>query len=195
MTPLERIRLHADLLLLPDGSTGDQYWAAAGVFTRAAAWTLRADYLLIRKFGGRVCEGLDCDKLMSRTAPHRIFDVVRSAGANGQEPIWDDTGHLGHLVDGVEPVDPGGTGPLPEPPVVVPAPVPEPVQPYPDEEEWWEGVFDAEVARRYAAKGQAFPNPRSARWSNRTAYDIRDGMTKEASMAKHLAELDIELGG
>jgi hypothetical protein len=78
-----------------------------------------------------------------------------------------------------------GTGPPPQP---------DPVQPYPDEPSWWEGVFDAEVAKRYASKGQAFPNPRSARWSNRTAYDIRGGMTKEASMEKHLKELDAELG-
>lgn len=67
-------------------------------------------------------------------------------------------------------------------------------QPYPDEIEWWEKVFDVEAAKRYAAALQPYPNPRSARWSNRTAYDICGGLTKEASMAKHLRELEDELG-
>jgi len=68
-------------------------------------------------------------------------------------------------------------------------------QPYPDEVAWWEGVFDVEAAKRYAAAvpSQPYPNPRSARWSNRTAYDIAAGLTKEQSMAKHLKELEDEL--
>lgn len=69
-------------------------------------------------------------------------------------------------------------------------------QPYPSEPDWWEPVFDVEAAKRYAAATppQPYPNPRSARWSNRTAYDISAGLTKEASMAKHLRELEDELG-
>jgi hypothetical protein len=69
-------------------------------------------------------------------------------------------------------------------------------QPYPDELEWWQKVFDVEVARRYAQADppKPYPNSRSPRWGNRTAYDICAGMTKEASMAKHLRALEIELG-
>jgi hypothetical protein len=69
-------------------------------------------------------------------------------------------------------------------------------QPYPDELQWWGPVFDVEVAKRYAqaVPPQPYPNAKSARWGYRTAYDICAGMTKEASMAKHLRELEVELG-
>lgn len=40
-----------------------------------------------------------------------------------------------------------------------------------------------------------YPNTAAAfRWASRTAYDIAAGMTKEASLAKHLRELESELG-
>lgn len=82
-----------------------------------------------------------------------------------------------------------------------PAPVPEPVQPYPSESPdggWWGQVFDVEVAKRYAAAKppRVYPDPadpRSLRWASRVAYDIRDGMTKEESLSKHLQELEAEL--
>jgi hypothetical protein len=68
-------------------------------------------------------------------------------------------------------------------------------QPYPSEPDWWRPVFDVEVAKRYAQVGRPYPDgPDSLTWSTRTAYDIRDGLTKEQSLAKHLRELENELG-
>jgi hypothetical protein len=71
-------------------------------------------------------------------------------------------------------------------------------QPYPDETPvtgWWPAVFDVEVAARYAIVGRTYPDDAAAfRWASRTAYDIAAGMTKEASLAKHLKELEAELG-
>jgi hypothetical protein len=71
-------------------------------------------------------------------------------------------------------------------------------QPYPSEEPvigWWDAVFTPEVRARYAQVGVVYPdNDRAFRWSSRTAYDIAAGLTKEASLAKHLIELEQELG-
>ena len=81
-----------------------------------------------------------------------------------------------------------------------PAPPTPPVEPYPSESPaggWWGQVFDVQVAKRYAAVHRPYPDPndpQSLRWCGRTAYDIRDGLTKEASLAKHLKELEEELG-
>lgn len=71
-------------------------------------------------------------------------------------------------------------------------------QPYPDETPqigWWDSVFTPEVRQRYERAGSVYPdNDRAFRWASRTAYDIAAGMTKEASLAKHLKELEDELG-
>lgn len=68
-------------------------------------------------------------------------------------------------------------------------------EPYPDELTWWPQVFDVEVGQRYARAGQAYPDgPSAFRWASRTAYDIAAGMTKEASLDKHLRELEDALG-
>lgn len=71
-------------------------------------------------------------------------------------------------------------------------------QPYPDETPetgWWETVFDVEVSKRYAQVQRTYPDgPRAFRWASRTAYDIAAGLTKEQSLAKHLKELEDELG-
>lgn len=68
-------------------------------------------------------------------------------------------------------------------------------QPYPDERTWWPQVFDVEVAKRYQRAGKVYPDgPSAFRWASRTAYDIAAGMTKEDSLAKHLKELEQELG-
>ncbi len=68
-------------------------------------------------------------------------------------------------------------------------------QPYPDENSWWPDVFDVEVGSRYATAGILYPDGAAAfRWASRTAYDIAAGMTKEQSLAKHLTELEAELG-
>jgi hypothetical protein len=80
--------------------------------------------------------------------------------------------------------------------VGVPTPPPPPTgQPYPDEQTWWPQVFEPAVGACYAQAGKAYPdNPAAFRWAARTAYDIATGLTKEASLAKHLAELRHALG-
>ncbi len=68
-------------------------------------------------------------------------------------------------------------------------------QPYPDEQTWWPEVFDPACASRYAQVGLPYPDgPGAFRWASRTAYDIAAGMTKEASLVKHMRELDVALG-
>ncbi len=75
------------------------------------------------------------------------------------------------------------------------APGPQPVQPYPDEVAWWGGYYEPEVAKLYQQAGKPFPDSSAAfRWFTRVAYDIRNGMTKEAAAAKHLADLRAALG-
>lgn len=132
-------------------------------------------------------EGADFDPT-NGNMPSTVIDVIGKAGSPDAFPQW------AIVTNPAAPVGAAWVQPQGAPPPEPPDPPTPPVQPYPDEVTWWEAVFDAEVAKRYASKGQTFPNPRSARWSNRTAYDIRGGMTKEASMAKHLKELDQELG-
>lgn len=89
------------------------------------------------------------------------------------------------------PTVPGCKPPGTEPPPVTPPPV----QPYPDEVAWWGGYYELEVARIYLEAGLPFPDNSAAfRWFTRVAYDIRDGMTKEAAAAKHLKELRKALG-
>ena len=68
-------------------------------------------------------------------------------------------------------------------------------EPYPDEGSWWAQVADPAFAAVYAEAGLPYPNnPAAFRWGNRTAYDIAAGLTKEQSLAKHIAELRAELG-
>lgn len=68
-------------------------------------------------------------------------------------------------------------------------------QPYPSEPEWWRKVFDPECAKRYNQVHRPYPDgPDSLTWSTRTAFDIAAGLTKEASLAKHMRDLDRDLG-
>lgn len=69
-------------------------------------------------------------------------------------------------------------------------------QPYPDEQTWWPDVaypaFDAE----YQAVQRHWPDesdPLCFVWPQRVAWDIRDGMTKEASLEKHVRDLRRQL--
>lgn len=126
-----------------------------------------------------------------------IIDIVGGAeGGPGSTPtlVWGDVtqatidkGEKGGWKAGVV----NGEQPVPIPPV----PPAQPVQPYPSEPDWWRQVFDVEVAKRYALKGRPYPDgPDSLTWSTRTAYMIRDGMTKEAALEKYLKELEQALG-
>ena len=93
---------------------------------------------------------------------------------------------------------PGATpSPTPTPPVCPPqkpCPLPPVVQPYPDENVFWT-AYERQVALVYFEAGLPFPDNSAAfRWFTRAAYDIRDGMTKEAAAAKHLAALRAAVG-
>lgn len=99
------------------------------------------------------------------------------------------------------PLAPGCTSPTPTPtptppvcPPQKPCPPPPVVQPYPDENVFWLG-YEQQVALIYFEAGKPFPDNSAAfRWFTRVAYDIRDGMTKEAAAAKHLKALREALG-
>lgn len=120
-------------------------------------------------------------------------DFVKGAGAAGAQLRWgpDPEAYYTHA-DGWDAHGDWSDHPVPQPPPTG--------EPYPSESPdggWWGQIFDVEIAKRYAAKGRPYPDPsdpRSLRWCGRTAYDIRDGLTKEESLAKHLAELELELG-
>lgn len=71
------------------------------------------------------------------------------------------------------------------------------IQPYPSENTWWPEVAYPEFRARYATVGRHWPDPSDPLtfvWPQRVAYDIRAGLTKEESLAKHLRDLDIALG-
>lgn len=123
-------------------------------------------------------------KLPNNTA--QAVDFIGGAGGTNPQPGWivDPLVQYTHA-DWFNPTDHG----------IVEVPVADPGQPYPDERTWWPQVFDGEVALRYGRAGKAYPDgPSAFRWASRTAYDIRGGLTKEASLAKHLEELERELG-
>lgn len=103
--------------------------------------------------------------------------------------------------------DPTAIGVLPLDQEVYPPPIPDeggidpvppaltPVQPYPDESAWWGAVYEPGVAACYREAGSTFPDSAAAfRWFSRCGYSIRDGMTKEAAMDKHIKELRAALG-
>jgi len=142
-----------------------------------------------------------------KTGPeYRVFaDFLISGGSSG----WKLSKHLEGKLPIAQPlVNPLTLGQLQEasfaptvpgcqPPTPGPTPVPptSPVQPYPDENAWWGGYYEPEVAKLYFEAGLPFPDNSAAfRWFTRVAYDIRDGMTKEAAAAKHLKDLRKALG-
>ena len=125
-----------------------------------------------------------------------LVDIIGGAegGSSNPEPqlVWGDVTQ--------KTIDAGVPGGWVQSAGTTPGPVPSPIQPYPDESPdggWWGQVFDVEAAKRYKAAGRVYPDPgdpRSLRWCGRVAYDIRDGLTKEASLEKHMKELDQQLG-
>lgn len=64
-------------------------------------------------------------------------------------------------------------------------------QPYPGDA-WFIG-FQREVRALYEQQGQTL-DVENVVWASRAAYDIGAGLSREASMAKHLAELRLALG-
>lgn len=118
----ETLDKHAYILGAGDDETSGEMWVRAGEFTQRCCYDEIETYALIKKSEGRNCGGVDCDKIIDRTKPYHIYDLVRGAGAPGATPIFDDTGHTGKPADFVEPesYDPD-PDPEPEPvPVVLP---------------------------------------------------------------------------
>lgn len=134
-------------------------------------------------------EGADYVEVEEGVMEASVIDVIGGAGGPNPVPTWNVVSDPSNPIKTAW-VDPDDSGEIPEP-----GPTPEPVQPYPDEQTWWPQVFDVEVGARYAKVGRTYPDNAGAfRWASRTAYDIRDGLTKEESLAKHLVELEQELG-
>lgn len=69
---------------------------------------------------------------------------------------------------------------------------PVPVQPYPDENSWW-NEFTSAVNARYQ-KANVTGNDGKFKWFARTAYDIAAGTPADTSKKKHLNELNAALG-
>jgi hypothetical protein len=103
-------------------------WESAGQFTQRVCYDLRAGYALIRKTGGTRCPGpgggIDCDKLIDRVAPYRIYDIVVAAGSVNNRPTFAYTNHNGEPGVFVEPA-PYDSVPVP-PPIDPVDPVPAP---------------------------------------------------------------------
>ena len=116
-----------------------------------------------------------------------LIDII--AGAEGPDPslVWGDVTQK--TIDAGVPggwVQSGGT---------TPGPAPGLIQPYPDENAWFGGVYEPAVAACYREAGSVFPDNSAAfRWFSRCGYSIGNGMTKEAAMDKTIKELRAALG-
>jgi hypothetical protein len=101
-------------------------WESAGQFTQRVCYDLRAGYALIRKTGGTRCPGpgggIDCDKLIDRFSPYRIYDIVVAAGSVNNRPTFSYTSHNGEPGVFVEPApyEPGQPNPVPPNPTPTP---------------------------------------------------------------------------
>lgn len=99
----------------------DGTWDSAWQFTNNCCFDEKNTYAMIKKTGGQTCgPGVDCDKVIERKSPYRIYDLVRNAGAPNNEPIFDYTGHNGKKADFAEPLEydaepQPGPSPLPLP--------------------------------------------------------------------------------
>ena len=120
-----------------------------------------------------------------------LVDIIGGAegGSSHPEPtiIWLD--QTQKTIDAGVPggwIQSGGT---------TPGPAPGLIQPYPDENAWFGGVYEPAVAACYREAGSVFPDNSAAfRWFSRCGYSIRDGLTKEAAMDKTVKELRAALG-
>ena len=183
---------------------GDQ--RAASLFVRLVALDLNPfghtdDYgWLTKQPGESQVDGWTEDSIVFGADPtdlSNVVDLVNGAGAPGAS-----------IGGSIKPRRPANLWAAPKPltaeemayisgPVVVPVP-PVVVQPYPSESPdggWWGQVADVQIAATYARVNRPYPSDqKSLRWIGRIAYDIRDGLTQEASLAKHVKELEQELG-
>jgi hypothetical protein len=120
-----------------------------------------------------------------------LIDIIAGAegGPSHPEPsiIW--------LDQTQKTIDAGVPGGWAQPVGTTQQPVPGSLQPYPDEVEWFGGVYEPAVAACYREAGSVFPDNSAAfRWFSRCGWLIGSGMTKEAAMAKCIKELRAALG-
>ena len=120
-----------------------------------------------------------------------LIDIIAGAegGPSHPEPtiIW--------LDQTVKTIDAGVPGGWVQSGGTTPMPVPSSTQPYPDEIEWWGGVYEPAVAACYREAGGVFPDNSAAfRWFSRCGYSIGNGMAKEAAMDRTIKELRAALG-
>jgi hypothetical protein len=120
-----------------------------------------------------------------------LVDIIGGAegGSSHPEPtiIW--------LDQTQKTIDAGVPGGWVQSASTTPGPVPSAIQPYPDENVWWGGVYEPAVAACYREAGKQFPDNSAAfRWFSRCGYSIRDGLSKEAAMDKCIQELRSALG-
>ena len=120
-----------------------------------------------------------------------LIDIIAGAegGSSHPEPtiIW--------LDQTVKTIDAGVPGGWVQSGGTTPLPVPSSIQPYPDEIEWWGGVYEPAVAACYREAGGVFPDSSAAfRWFSRCGWLIGNGMAKEAAMEKCIKELRAALG-
>ena len=116
-----------------------------------------------------------------------LIDIIN--GAEGPNPslVWGDATQ--------KTIDAGVPGGWVQSASTTPLPVPSAIQPYPDEVEWFGGVYEPAVAACYREAGSVFPDNSAAfRWFSRCGWLIGNGMTKEAAMAKCIKELRAALG-
>lgn len=125
MTITDSQAIHAHILNAAPGESTSQMWARAWQFTNNVCYDNRSAYAMIKKTGGQVCgPGVDCDKIIERVSPYRIYDLVRSAGSQSAVPIFehahnhDGSPAYGKPADFAEPLAYGT--PIPEPPVPQP---------------------------------------------------------------------------
>ena len=191
MTITDALERHRHLLEAGDHETTDQMWARAGQFTNNVCYDLRDRYALIKKSGGRVCGGgHDCDKIVERAVPYRIYDLVASAGSHAAQPVFNQEHVNGKPSDFYEPLPYEAEPPIPPVPPVCP-----PTFDYPDENTVGK-AFQVRVKQAYTDAGRPFPDPTDQdafRHFMRFGYSCRSMPATEAA-DKHLAELRAQLG-
>ena len=116
-----------------------------------------------------------------------LIDIIN--GAEGPTPslVWGDQTQ--------KTIDAGVPGGWVQSAGTTPGPAPSSIQPYPDENVWFGGVYEPAVAACYQEAGKPFPDNSAAfRWFSRCGWLIGNGMTKEAAMDKCIKELRAALG-
>lgn len=195
MTIAESQAKHAHILKAAPGESSSQMWARSWQFTNNVCYDNRAAYAMIHKSGGQVCgPGVDCDKIIERVAPYRIYDLVRSGGSTAAEPICDNTGHTGKPADFAEPLT-YGSEPQPGP-----TPIPPPTPVYPSYEALGGDEGGKKITRQleadYRRAGKPGLDGDCGAWQQRVSYDFLTGIctTVEASITKHRGEWCAQLG-